>query len=620
MPFIDEFIQGKVKSSETFSHTIGKMGVISLELAKSKFSSVTLNEDSENITYFEFKLCNSFPKFNARGRGFTPKVLDHSFASLNDQLIDMEHCLVANGIGKNDRIIGCVKATHFAIPKEAEEIANDPRRIAIELANMQPIPVDALGVLFNRAKGVREAIDNHISKREKWAVSMECGHRWDEAQFFYRGEFIPAIDAELAMRDCVGPTSIKDFKGHPLRALLGGMDKEVDFWGVGFTKDPADKDADVYSFMGNQPKELASRHTFFMPLQSFSAQAVEVASEGADTKISEVASIEVIGQTDPEESDGHAHDILSNMMVMPTQGHHHDIQAFSINPGATPTVTGHTSVHNQYGYSDVSSGKKPTHSHTINISLKRKYTSSGKDSAPPSEEVASMNEELRKLLEAQGKLLAKLGESADIAAMKAVVGEIASSQAKIQSELAKVGTEQERDAYVAGLVKDGKYLTKEMADAAVATAVEAKEKELNEKAEAAQKEADLKLARVTKCGELNIDLKTELEGVKKADGSAMTLQDRLDSIPLNDEGQKQFDIDSQIWAAATKPVEAAAAPAPTMTPAAEAANKGKTIPAKPAPRKIPAIAGGGPSEELADKGTNKGAARPSHLRGRSRIS
>jgi len=635
MPLLDEWIANPEPQAEMFSASSEKLCMITREVASAMFPNVVLH-DSPNIAYFNFKLCNSYPKFNIKGRGFMPHVLSKSFASANDQLIDWEHQLRDHGVGTNDRIIGHVKATRFHIPDTVAELASSPTRLAKEVASFAPIPVDALGALFLRAQGVQRAIDNHLAKREKWAVSMECGHHWSDAQFYYRGEFIPACDAELAMRDCVTPSRIADFKGHKLNAVLGGFDKQVNFWGVGFTKDPADTDADIYNFSGGTPRELASKKVFYMPLMSFEGQAAEVASANVDKAIAEVASIEVLGETEPNEPDGHRHFILSNLMVMPSVGdkpHQHHLQTFSISRGSNPAVTGHTDSHTEYG-PEVSSGK--THMHLVKIPLKGKYKTDGSEDTTHidplvSEEASAMSTILKDQLAKQAELLAKLATAPDLAAAKIISGELASVQAVITTEVSKQGTEAERKTFLEGLVAAGTYVTKEKADAAVQEAVAAKEKELKAATDAALAEQAKRSERLLKCQELKIDLATEFTGLKNAAGGTLTLKDRLEAIPLDANGDTQFQADLSLWAVSAKKEDpvvttvATSADGTTVvkqeTTAAEAASKG----AKPGVKQIP-MAGAGPTaeKEVASGGgsasSGTATAVPKHLAGRRKVS
>ena len=629
MPLLDDWIAEGSQQAETFRAEVNAIDIISAEVASTKFPGIEMH-DSPNICYFPFRLCHSLPQVNERQRAFAPAVLERSFASLNDQLIDWEHELKDNGIGSRDRIIGCVKTVRFAIPPSHREVANDPKALYGEMANtMDALPVDGLGLLFMRAQGVSEAVRAHMAGKEKWSVSMECGHRWKDGGFLYRGEYIPYMSAELAMRDCVSPGSVRPFKGHKLVACLGGMDSKVDFWGVGFTRSPADTKAEVYSFAAGRSRELSSRNIFVMPFQVFSGMEAEVASKADDKKetqdpLIELASLDILGETNPDEPDGHSHTILSNLTVVPHQGHTHSLSNVHISRGSNPTVSGHTDTHYNYGSSpsDVSTGK--THLHLVKIPLKGKYKPSGSEDTSHLEPIISeqaskdMDELLRQLLAKQQEILSRMTGVAGADATK-VQSELASVGKEIADALKNSNRETELKAFLDGEVKAGRVVTKEVADAAVATAVTAAVSEADKK-HADELAAEKKRAdRLAKCGELNIDLTTEFEGVVKADGKTMTVRDRLDLIPTDEAGDQQFAIDSQLWATAA-PKDA---PVVVTTPAAEApaeleaavASKGGA--AKKVIKRVTPIAGAGPTGDA--KTAEIASAHkdvPSHLLGR----
>jgi predicted protein tyrosine phosphatase len=624
MPLLDDWIAEGSQQSEIFRTVVNPIETFTREVAFQRFPGIETH-DSPNICYFDFNLCHSLPQVNERGRAFALPTLKRSFNGLHDQLIDWEHELKDNRIGTHDRIIGCVKAARFDIPAKYQEVASDPKAMYGEMASLEPLPVQCLGLLFMRASGVQEAVRAHNFGKEKWSVSMECGHRWKDGGFIYRGEYIPYLDAEIAMRDCVSPGSIKPFKGHKLVGCLGGLDGQVDFWGVGLTRSPADSKSEVFSFAAGRSRELSSRKIFVMPFQTFSDRELEVASKAvdknateehavsADEVLIELASLDIIGETQPDEPNGHTHPVLSNLMVVPANGHGHSLSNFHISRGSNPKVTGHTDSHYTYGSPEVSTGK--THLHLVSIPLKGKYKPDGTEDTshldPLTSEQASndMNELLKKLLKQQQEIMAKMnGVTGD--ARTPLEKELASVGTQIVAALESGNQEQAAKDFLEAEIKAGRIVTKEVADAAVAEAVAKTKEELEKEHEAQLLAEQKKAARAAKCVEHKIDLATEFEGVTKADGKPMTLQDRLDSIALDDAGDKQFEVDLQLWAAAVKPEEPA--PAPAAAAAGEVASKTK--------KKILKIAGEGAttqeedaSRETASKGDDE---VPAHLQGR----
>ena len=274
--------------------------------------------------------------------------------------------------------------------------------------------------------------------------------------------------------------------------------------------------------------------------------------------------------------------------------------------------------------------------HLVKIPLKGKYKTDGSEDTTHidplvSEEASAMSKILQEQLTKQADLLSKLATVTDVAAAKVISGELASVQAVIQTEVSKQGTEAERNAFLTQLVTEGKYLTKEKADAAVAEAVAAKEKELKAANDALLAEQAKRSERLLKCQELKIDLATEFTGLKNAAGGTLTLRDRLEAIPLDANGDTQFQADLSLWAVSAKKDEPVVTTVATTadggavvkqeTPAAEAASKG----AKPGVKQIP-MAGAGPTaeKEVASGGgsasSGTAVAIPKHLAGRRRTS
>jgi hypothetical protein len=636
MPYLDDLIAQPI-TPEVFIERLPPLNRLSPEVANKMFPGVELN-DTKNVFYFPFRLCHSLPAVNGRGRTFTPRVLANSFASLNDQLIDYEHSLEANGTGYHrDRIIGHVKATQFELPAWYKDT---------EIASIkEPFAVHGLAALFLRASGVAQAIDNHVKGKEQWDMSMECGHRWSEATFLYRNEFIPAKDAEVGMKDCVEPMTIRDYKGHPLAACLGGLTGSVDFWGVGFTRDPADKaaKADITYYLGSNNQEAASKKVFFMPLQEFSLKELELASLTVDKKLNELATISIIGETEPAE-DGHKHDILSNLTILPaksSQGssHTHHFSDYNVGRGTNPVLTGVTDAYHEsvaVTESNLSSGnllyQATVHSHLVQLGLRGKYKSStGDGSTSPIEvEEADMNK-LQELLEKLDASVASLTAAKTDEERRKHEADIVKQRSEIASLQSKETTEEEKKIFLQEQLKTGKVLTKEQADEAQANAIkvalEAKDKEH----QAALKSQEVKAKRLQLCNENKIDLDTIYDGIKAADGSELTFRKRLESLPTDEQGEQQFKMDFLLWKtlfeqpppgasetpAVPAPAQAAAAAAAaTQPPATQPAATTEAASKKPAPRRLAlAGAGGGTSSEAANTGASAKAI-PAHLQGR----
>jgi hypothetical protein len=544
MPLLDDLIASNEVFTEKAEAASSELSFISAEKAKEMFPGVSLTE-SKNIVYFPFKLCHSYPSANGNQKIFMPKVLENSFASLNDQLIDYNHQLEQNGHSQ-DRIIGHVKSTAFTAPKEILELSSlsDKKTISSAIASIkEPIPVFGLGALFLRSGIVSEKISS-IGK-SAWKVSMECGHRWKDGCFLYENEVIPVADAELGMKMCVvDGGGIKPYKGKPLYACLGGIDGSVDFWGVAITQNPADPNADILNFIAAKNSELSSKKVFYMPFYEFSGRQLEVANTTVDNKIKELASISVIGETEPSE-DGHTHQILSNLTVLPSNGHDHYLYDFSISRGSKPALTGVTGTRTECEYKQsvpydyVSSGK--THLHLINISLTGKYGSQKNDSELSSLQEKERKQKMDEILKALEQLNEKLSattQSPEIASL------ISSIKKQADENSFKKDIENAQKSFLESKLASGEILTKEKADEMVQAAVS--EAEENHKKEIELN--NIKASRLEKCITANINLDTAFENIKDENGNPITLRNRLEMIPCDDHGNQQFEFDFSAWA------------------------------------------------------------------------
>jgi len=551
MPLVDDLIAAG-RTKEFFQDTSVDLDFVSNEIAKQEFPEY-IDDAQRNVAYFPFSLCSSYPNFNFRKRGFTPTVLQNSFAGINDQLIDLEHTLKEHG-DDDDHIIGYVKAASFIMP----ELANASKEYL--LSSSKPVPVRCLGVLFRRASRVDDIIEQHNNKTKEWFVSMECDHSWKDAYFLYRNELIPVKDADKAMRDCIKVLTINQYKNHELKALIGGLDGSVNFYGAALTKNPADRTASIKSFVTARPVELASKtKKFFMPFRMLESSSPEKAVEQVENKINELASIKVIGQTNPSE-DGHIHEILSDLTIIPTLSHSHSLRSFSISRGTTPTITGVTDATGQESSYQLDQHEPRIlkhHSHMIDVPLKGKFKSGESSTNSSAEMEGTDNEEassfyqsdlpddfdlekIMKLSDLQSRLDAVLEKlSGNVSSGK--TGEQASEilplvneMRNLQKEVADISKSDQiakiQDEFLQSQIKSGSILTKEKADELISYAVN----EQKEKDEKEQKSMLAQQSRLTKLAELGLDPELELD-ISGADGKKLKVKDRISKIALDDD-------------------------------------------------------------------------------------
>lgn len=533
----DAFLEDNSNSLELFTSEVGSIEVVPVEKARGLFPNVVLS-DSPHLSYFPYKLCHSLPKVNLRQRCFTGKVLQNSFASAVDQLLNIDHMILDNGISTEDKICGHIKAVRVGLGKElASEIAICP---------VEPIPVIALGCLFNRAKGIRSIIENHNKGKEQWKVSMECDHDWRDAYLRYDGKYIPIKDADPGMLQCIKRDRVLPFKDRELAVCLGGLEGNVTFWGAGLTKTPADKDAAIMHFIAAGSREVASKTKhFYMPFQMFeNVPDFEIAS-----KIEEMASVSILGETDP--ADGHVHTVLSDMTIMPANGHDHSIKTMQVKPGTNPDITGVTISH----YSRVMTGdgmsQENVHAHTFSLKLKGKKAPAEptSDDGLPEMDSASLEDimTLKEMLKQLNDSIANLGKATTDADRTRVLGEIADVQKDIITLENQTSVQERIDAEVKAKLEAGTLLRKEDVDKLIADKVTEATNTIKAEADAKALEVQKRTERAQKLVEAGISAKYELEGLSDAEGKPMTIESYLPTLPVDASGDTQFTINLNAW-------------------------------------------------------------------------
>jgi len=551
---------------------------------KEMFPSVTFS-DSDSVVYFPFKMCHSLPKRNARGRGFTPHVLHNSFASAVDSLVNFDHHLVDNGIGaESDIIIGHIKAAIFDSSKAGIEIAN------AKAIPKEPIPLFGLGAIYLRHSSVPGMIQNHLKKKETWLTSMECGHKWSESCFLYEGEFIPLKDAEQGMLQCVGKNQVKPYKGKELTVCLGGLNSTVDFWGLGMTTQPADGDAEILAMIAASSMELASQKKFFMPLRfertpivrdearkinpDDRRKAMELAHINVDKSINEMANLTILGETQPAE-DGHTHQVLSDLTIVPSNGHTHYSSTMNISRGTNPRLTGRTDTKCESYRDERDVYHEKVHLHLFDIALKGKATPVN-GSLAPEEELANLSKEeamsflktLQEVREAVGKL--STGNSANGGGNAT---EIASLTTKIDGLLQGEALKKAVEDGINEQITSGKLVKREVADAEKTTALQEAEAKAKAELEAVEK----RQARLTELQGLGVALDYIYdETLLGSDGKPLTIKGRIETIGFDANGESEYKRErvmlSTMFSASKTAAEEKAA---KETLEAAAANKGK---------------------------------------------
>lgn len=224
-----------------------------LDQAESAFASQNF-QSNDWRSFVEFDICHSLPVIAqpAYGTGnitaFHPASLAASYRDLLYQQVNIEHLVKHHDPERitHDRIIGCIVATSF--PPEPEGGWKVPADKA------SAIPIHACAVVFKIAQGAMEMLNEHLSARRKWSVSIEVMGRSVQEMGIYRPstkELFALMDApdmifEALSRMEDGRLCLGKIKtGEQLALVYGGEGHPLIFQGVGFTGTPASLEAEI---------------------------------------------------------------------------------------------------------------------------------------------------------------------------------------------------------------------------------------------------------------------------------------------------------------------------------------------------------------------------------------
>jgi hypothetical protein len=496
---------------------------------------------NENVLYAPVVLCSSLPVINKRRRCFTKDTMKRSAGGITDNLVNFEHNTEDQQMffdrTTKDEICGHLRGSRFIDKFNGAEYAS----------------LVALSVLYLRNKGIMEMSKKFNQSNPEWYVSMECAHDIRKSEFLYRGDFIPIKEAPNGMRECVGIDSIKNYKGHELSLVLGGSNGSVNFRGMALTSNPADETSNILSMFTATPPYMSNEAAnFSIPInlreKSRNGKNPELIH---DNIMHEIASIKVIGKT--SESDGHYHEVLSNGKILPKNGHTHYTDSFIITQGKKPTYTAYLGEHNEpiYNTDNNYTNRYRSHTHIVEIDLKNEYTNESSDTNNIIKEVSSgksiifnlSNEEKERMdelltkLEELSKRFAEIGSTSKD---KEII-DLAKSISKTVIENS-IASETEKE--IKERKKKGEFLGKEEVDKMIQDAVTAKEKEINERIELERSNAEKMENRRKSIEELGIKIDDVIDG----DGdSKVTFSDIIKSIPLDDDGERMFDLNVKTW-------------------------------------------------------------------------
>ena len=468
--------------------------------------SVTLGgktfKPNQTIAYIVAEMCHSLPAVNSRRRCFSVETLANSYASSLLQLVDFEHRLKFYGQDK-DEICGTIAAVEFPSLEEALKLAKAGKAVAVKV----------VAALFRKKAGVDDILDE-IAADEKWKVSMECEYNFAQSALWDGEKFFLCSELSSEMKDLILPATVSEFNGKAMALALGGEKGEVNFSGMAMTRFAADKKAEILQAAASEG-ELRINVGWRNQDEWSQAVASDVPSD-----VREKASI-VIGVTEPA-PDGHVHEILTDLTVMPMNGHTHYARILEILLDGI-AVAGVTSASGTYV-----NGAYVEHAHKFGIGKAAK--------AVAMEDSAMDLKGTIKFLRDQAAELKDKPEQAKKFLDRA-------------SELEKQVADEDVETIVAARIKSGDLIPKSKHEEAVAAAAKAEQdrlaKEQSDKAAAEKARAEAYKARIDKVVASKLEPKFTL-------GKDRTIESVVASIPAGPEGEKQFEERLEEWVELSK--------------------------------------------------------------------
>lgn len=229
--------------------------------------------------YVEFSLAHAFPVVTAYQSAFHPGTVQHSYGSMRHQVLDLRHQVASyfkdsDHPVREDRIIGSVLGVEFPMAPAGGWALTD--------ADRSP-GIRGVAVLHKQAKGVDRVLGEHQGGRHQWTVSLEVDYRLSEsavllvptdgareldtiafqtpALYARAGlhclAFLDAPDDLLACYDDERGMFTRMYRGWKPITLLGGVDGEVHFKGVGLVEYGAEPTARVEQMLAEEPQWAA---------------------------------------------------------------------------------------------------------------------------------------------------------------------------------------------------------------------------------------------------------------------------------------------------------------------------------------------------------------------------
>jgi len=263
-----------------------------------KLGGETFTPD-EFTAFMEVELSHSLPVITAYGIAILPAVIASSFRSMLYKQVNIDHLVKAYNptLIPRDRVIGTVVAVEFA--KTPEEGWTIPKTRAAAPG------IRAIIAIGKKLEGVDRIIGQHQSGKKKRTVSMEVFYSIDEAWFAWKpGRGTPAVDESkeigegwravpfnsapkdmLALWSSEKVSITGKWNDTAIVLLMGGIDGEVIYAGIGIVQDGAEDEAEICRLLASHPEADSIREDDKSVASAFLAIAGEMQKISENAKL-----------------------------------------------------------------------------------------------------------------------------------------------------------------------------------------------------------------------------------------------------------------------------------------------------------------------------------------------
>jgi hypothetical protein len=236
------------------------------------FGSEVFTPDSFKA-YVEFRLSHGFPVITTDRTAMHPAVVEKTYRSLLHQVFNLGHIMKSHdAVYAHDRVVGSVVAVEFPkAPKGGWKVQSSREKAP---------GIRGCAVMHKAADGVPTILEQHLTGKLEWTVSMEVTYFPEQSGFLVgRGvdvafarakiqtpddiaalgyDYVPWGEAGPQLRNCWDEDTgamKEEWAAADLYLLLGGLDGDNLYRGVGLCPAGKEAEAAVMSMVAALPPE-----------------------------------------------------------------------------------------------------------------------------------------------------------------------------------------------------------------------------------------------------------------------------------------------------------------------------------------------------------------------------